>query len=137
MSQVGAGRRAREVRIGLVMYGGVSLAIYINGVTQELFRAVRGRGVYQLFKTLTNSDVVVDVISGTSAGGINGIFLAYALCNDREFSTCAGLWREHGDILKLLRKADASPRPRPRSSTARASTSRSSPPPSGRCGIDP
>src|SRR5215468_555307 len=31
----------REVRIALVLYGGVSLAIYIHGVTQELLRAVR------------------------------------------------------------------------------------------------
>lgn len=26
-----------EIRFGVVMYGGVSLAIYINGVTNELF----------------------------------------------------------------------------------------------------
>jgi patatin-related protein len=102
-------KRSREVRIGLVMYGGVSLAIYMNGVANELFRAVRGRGVYKLFKTLTNSDVVVDVVSGASAGGINGMFLAYALCNDREFGTCAELWRKQGDIGELLRKT-GSPR---------------------------
>ena len=46
--------RSREVRLGLVMYGGVSLAIYINGVAQEFFRAVRGRGVYRLIKALTD-----------------------------------------------------------------------------------
>ncbi|WP_456685770.1 hypothetical protein [Bradyrhizobium sp. P5_C11_2] len=28
---------AREMRLGVVMYGGVSLAIYINGVTNELY----------------------------------------------------------------------------------------------------
>jgi len=28
---------AREIRFGVVMYGGVSLAIYINGVTNELY----------------------------------------------------------------------------------------------------
>jgi hypothetical protein len=43
---------SREIRLGLVVYGGVSLAIYINGVTHELFRAVRGRGVYRLLKRL-------------------------------------------------------------------------------------
>lgn len=101
--------RGREVRIGLVMYGGVSLAVYMNGVANELFRAVRGRGVYKLFKALTDSDVVVDVISGASAGGINGMFLAYALCNDKEFGSCAQLWREHGDIMKLLRSAEGPP----------------------------
>jgi hypothetical protein len=69
----------REVRLGVVMYGGVSLAVYINGVAHEFFRAVRGRGVYRLIKALTDSDIIVDVISGTSAGGINGVMLSYAL----------------------------------------------------------
>ena len=31
----------REVRFAVVMYGGVSLAIYINGVAQELLNMVR------------------------------------------------------------------------------------------------
>ncbi|HKO95034.1 MAG TPA: patatin-like protein, partial [Polyangiaceae bacterium] len=104
LTQAGTGGRSREVRIGLVMYGGVSLAIYMNGVANELFRAVRGRGVYKLFKQLTDSDVVVDIVSGASAGGINGMFLAFALCNEREFSECADLWRKQGDIQDLLRK---------------------------------
>jgi hypothetical protein len=87
-----------------VLYGGVSLAIYINGVTIEFFRAVRGKGVFSLVKALTDSEVVVDVISGTSAGGVNGIFLAYALCSGRNFEQFASLWREHGDIARLLRR---------------------------------
>src|SRR4051812_7325728 len=95
---------SREVRLGIVMYGGVSLAVYENGVANELFRAVKGKGFYELIKNLINSDIVVDIISGTSAGGINGIFLAYALANGKDFSTCADLWREQGDILRLLRK---------------------------------
>jgi patatin-related protein len=95
--------RGREVRLGLVMYGGVSLAIYINGIANELFRAVRGRGVYGLLKAITDSDVVVDVLSGSSAGGINGILLSYALCNGCEFGGTAQLWRDHGDIGDLMR----------------------------------
>ncbi len=76
---------SREVRLGIVMYGGVSLAVYENGVAQELFRAVNGEGVYALLKELIDSDIVVDILSGTSAGGINGILLAYALTNNRDF----------------------------------------------------
>ncbi len=95
--------KTREVRLGLVMYGGVSLAIYINGVAQEFFRAVKGRGVYRLVKALTDSDIVVDIVSGTSAGGVNGILLGYALCNDLDFSASAALWRNDGGIMKLLR----------------------------------
>lgn len=92
-----------ETRFGLVMYGGVSLAIYINGVAQEFYRAVRGRGVYKLVKSLIDSDIVVDIISGTSAGGINGVMLAYALCNQKEFAEAGNLWRNDGDIRRLLR----------------------------------
>lgn len=95
--------KTREVRLGLVMYGGVSLAIYINGVAREFFRAVQGEGVYRLLKALTDADIVVDVISGTSAGGVNGILLAYALCNGKDFGSTAALWRQHGGIKNLLR----------------------------------
>ena len=101
--------KTREVRLGLVMYGGVSLAVYINGVAREFFRAVRGGGVYKLVKALTDSDVVVDVISGTSAGGINGILLAYALCNEADFASSAQLWRRDADFRSLLRSPELDP----------------------------
>src|SRR6476661_8865641 len=93
--------KSREVRLGLVLYGCVSLAVYINGVTQEFVRVVRGQGAFRWLKALTDSDVVVDVISGTSAGGINGIALAYALCNDNDFASTAKLWSRGGDIMGL------------------------------------
>jgi len=93
----------REVRIGLVLYGGVSLAVYENGVAQELHRAIRGDGVYALVKELIDSEIVVDIISGTSAGGVNGIMLAHALACKRSFGASADLWRKQGDIFALLR----------------------------------
>lgn len=102
-SNSGSSLKSREIRLGLVMYGGVSLAIYINGVAREFFRAVRGEGVYKWLKALTDSDIVVDIISGTSAGGINGIMLGYALCNGKDFASAAELWRRDGDIRSLLR----------------------------------
>ena len=99
----------REFRIGLVVYGGVSLAIYMNGVCREFYNAVRGRGIYKLIKALTDSDIIVDVISGTSAGGINGVLLSYALTNSDQktvvdFKNFAEIWRESGDIDRLLRQ---------------------------------
>ncbi|AFY94744.1 patatin-like protein [Chamaesiphon minutus] len=99
----------REMQLGLVVYGGVSLAIYTHGVCQEFYHAVRGRGIYKLVKALTDSDLVVDIISGSSAGGINGILLAYAIANsnDREvvdFSAFARIWRSSGELLKILQK---------------------------------
>ena len=102
---------SREVRVGLVMYGGVSLAIYINGVAREFFEAVRGRGVYGLLKHLVDSDVTVDIVSGASAGGINGVFLCQALANDYDFARLASLWREHADIDRLLRPVGESTPP--------------------------
>ncbi len=105
----------REIRLGLVVYGGVSLAIYMNGVCREFYNAVRGRGLYKLIKALTDADIVVDIISGTSAGGINGILLSYALSNSSEeevvdFAEFASIWRESGDIQKLMYQPSNDPK---------------------------
>lgn len=96
----------REVRLGLVLYGGVSLAVYENGVAQELYRAIRGEGIYGLVKDLIDSDIIVYIISGTSAGGVNGVMLAYALSTNRDFAPVADLWRNQADIEALLREKD-------------------------------
>lgn len=93
---------SREVRLGLVLYGGISLALYINGVAQEFYRSVRGSGIYRLVKVLTDSDIVVDVVSGASAGGINGILLAYALSNNKNFKHTTRLWREHAAVQRMF-----------------------------------
>ena len=98
----------QETRLGLVLYGGVSLAVYMNGVCREFYNAIRGRGIYKLIKALTDSDIVVDIVSGTSAGGINGVLLSYAVANSYEktvvdFKQFGDIWRESGDINKLLR----------------------------------
>jgi patatin-related protein len=45
--------------------------------------------------------VVVDVISGTSAGGINGICLAKAVALNRSQDALKVLWFERGDIKQL------------------------------------
>jgi hypothetical protein len=47
--------RPREVRIGLVLYGGVSLAVHIYGAAREFFDLVRGRGVWGVVKELAAS----------------------------------------------------------------------------------
>ncbi len=49
-----------------------------------------------------NIRVVVDVITGTSAGGINGIFLAKAISGNRSQDGLRRLWFEQGDIKNLL-----------------------------------
>jgi patatin-related protein len=124
----------REVRFAVVMYGGVSLAIYINGVAQELLHMVRATasdggaklsGTEKVYRRIShllgddqdgrsNADVgdeqsglpptrfVVDIVSGTSAGGINGVFLAKALANGQDMDSLEGLWIEQGEIQQLL-----------------------------------
>jgi patatin-related protein len=134
-----------EIRFGVVMYGGVSLAIYINGVANELYEmacstpkggaapaaegtrrvyrwlsglvgdpAARARWMQRLaggeaIESIAASEAgtsstrfAVDVIAGTSAGGINGMFLAKALANGESFGALRRLWVEEGDIGRLL-----------------------------------
>lgn len=95
---------ARQIRIALVLYGGVSLAVYENGVTRCFYDLVRKRGVFKILLDLLSSTATVDVVTGASAGGINGLMLAAALESGREFSPLGNLWRRMGDMGRLIRK---------------------------------
>lgn len=116
----------KELRLGLVCYGGVSLAIYMHGVTKEIHRAVRASVLgereiksaddaksEQAYRALladlaeeqgVQTRIVIDQIAGSSAGGINGIFLAKALAHDLSQDRLRDLWFEHGDLGKIIRK---------------------------------
>jgi len=72
-----------ELRIAVVMNGGVSLAVWIGGVTLEIGRVLARDSVYGEIQTLTGTSTRVDVICGTSAGGVNGAFLAMAMAMTR------------------------------------------------------
>jgi patatin-related protein len=91
----------KETRLAVVFSGGVSLAVYESGVALEFYRLVKGEGVYGELKKATGP-VVVDVITGTSAGGMNGVFLANALVNRGDMRKLIPLWLEEGDFDKLL-----------------------------------
>lgn len=104
----------KEIRIGLVLYGGVSLAIYIYGVALEFLRAVRAweqeENVYSPILRDTGSKLVVDIISGTSAGGINGVLLAKAMASgitSDDFGLLRSLWLEAGDLAALMKPGRA------------------------------
>jgi patatin-related protein len=124
MSSSSSAVARREHRLALVLYGGVSLCIYMHGTTKEINRLVRasaalaGVDVGELepseavYRDLlewkaerdgVRTDVVVDVIAGTSAGGINGVYLAKALAGDRSQSGLRELWLKEADIKLLLR----------------------------------
>ncbi len=119
----------KELRLGLVCYGGVSLAIYMHGITKEIHRAVRAsvleeqelpsepaaksEAVYrELLRALrqerdVHTRIVVDAIAGTSAGGINGIFLAKALAHDLNQDLLRDLWFVHGDLERSIRPQES------------------------------
>ncbi|MBI4133572.1 patatin-like protein [Candidatus Uhrbacteria bacterium] len=99
----GSNQADREVRIALVLYGGVSLAVYENGVTRCFFDLVKRRGIFEIILDVLQAKATVDVVAGTSAGGINGLLLAAALESGAEFKSSADLWRRLGDFGDLLR----------------------------------
>jgi patatin-related protein len=147
----------REVRLAVVIYGGISLAIYINGIVQEMLRWVRAtasrsktpadpptllyadgaggtpalRGselVYRKLAQILNdpdrppaavyaamhegSDepvrtrFVIDILSGSSAGGINAVFLSKALAQpqpvEEPLKALEGLWIDQANIELLI-----------------------------------
>ena len=99
----------KELRIGLVLYGGVSLAIYIYGVVYEFLRLVREEGAYAQLTQKTGLKPVIDIISGSSAGGINGLFLAKALTTGADLDPLKDLWIQKGDLELLVNSENTSP----------------------------
>lgn len=98
------GPSEQELRIALVMNGGVSLAVWLGGVTHEINRLVRGETVYGRLCEGLGVRPRVDIISGTSAGGINGALLALAMSQGKPLDPLREIWLNEGDILGLLRR---------------------------------
>jgi len=120
--------RQKELRIGLVCYGGVSLAVYMHGVTKEVWNLARAsrdfhtpghssHGVAGEYRRLLDllADrhdlrlrVLPDIFSGASAGGINAVFLAQAIFSGRSLEPLTNLWLDNADIDRLTAE-DARP----------------------------
>ncbi|WP_068075899.1 patatin-like protein [Novosphingobium lentum] len=120
--------RQKELRIALICYGGISLAVYMHGVTKELWYATRASrglhrrdppppGVEGVYRSLLDTiaatrDVKLrllpDIIAGASAGGINGVFLAQAIASGQSLEPLTQLWLEKADVDVLL-DPDAQP----------------------------
>jgi patatin-related protein len=93
-----------EVRFAVVLNGGVSLAVWMGGVVLELDRLTRSQNGYQHLLRMVGATARADVISGTSAGGINGAALALAQVNPRaDLNSLRELWAEQGRMDLLLR----------------------------------
>ena len=119
--------RQKELRIALVCYGGISLAVYMHGVTKELWKLVRASRAYhsgepcpedgpasdtehvyrRLFEQAETRHsmrlrILGDIVAGASAGGINGVFLAQAIHSGQSLEPLTELWLERADVDVLI-----------------------------------
>lgn len=114
--------REKELRLALVCYGGISLAVYMHGITKEVWHLTRASrawhdgtdiptGSAAIYRELlalmedvsdTRLRVFSDIIAGASAGGINGIFLAQAAVTGQSLDPLTDLWLECADVEHLM-----------------------------------
>lgn len=121
--------RQKELRLALVCYGGVSLAVYMHGVTKEIWHLARASrqhhsadiptfggvaGIYREMICEIEADhelrlrVLPDILTGASAGGINAVFLAHAIHTGQSLEPLTDLWLENADVSRLT-DPDAEP----------------------------
>jgi predicted acylesterase/phospholipase RssA len=99
-----------EVRVALALNGGVSLAVWMGGCAVELDRARRTSAhggddsVYGALCRAFRRELIVDVMTGSSAGGINGALLAAAMTTSGalEPEFVRKRWLDLGDLSVLL-----------------------------------
>ncbi|HEY3467694.1 MAG TPA: patatin-like protein [Amycolatopsis sp.] len=107
----------QEIRLAVTMVGGASLAIWMGGVateTSQLLRESRGDaepGLYRRLLDLLRASVSVDVLTGTSAGGINAACLGLAEAFGSTPQVLRDTWITTGSLENLIRDArEAAPR---------------------------
>jgi patatin-related protein len=135
--------KEKELRLALVCYGGVSLAVYMYGVTREIQKllfasqrlhslrdadariSARAKascadpnreidseiGYFEFLQAIgqhVELRVMVDIIAGASAGGINGVFLAQAIAQNAPLDSLRDMWLKSADIEELLDDESAS-----------------------------
>ncbi|MFM5908335.1 MAG: patatin-like protein, partial [Novosphingobium sp.] len=114
--------RQKELRIALVCYGGVSLTVYMHGVTKELWKLARASRNFHGNRSCTPGSqavyrrmleqveqihglrlrVLIDIIAGASAGGINGVFLGQAIHSGQSLEPLTRLWLDNTDSDVML-----------------------------------
>ena len=131
MTKPTGGVREKELRLALVCYGGISLAVYMHGIVKEVWHLARASRAAQDSATATGAltgtarvyadllariedegetrlRILPDIIAGASAGGINGIFLAQAIASGQSLDPLTDLWLEKADVEALI-APDAAP----------------------------
>lgn len=114
--------REKELRLALVCYGGISLAVYMHGISKEIWHLARASRAYHAGEAKTDGSqgvyrrmletiaaecgirlrVLIDILAGASAGGINAIFLADAISTGRSLEPLTDLWLEMADVDELV-----------------------------------
>lgn len=110
----------KETRFALVLNGGVSLAVWMGGVTHELNRLrlasadasppadsaeAAVQKAWQEILDAADRSAVVDTIAGTSAGGLNGSLMAAAVAGGKDLPDMRSTWArlaslESGQLLR-------------------------------------
>lgn len=112
--------REKELRLALVCYGGVSLAVYMHGVTKELWKLLRAsearksgralegdtelvwRALLEEMAETVDLVVICDILAGASAGGLNAILLSNALTLGQTLEPLTEMWLQEADVENLL-----------------------------------
>ncbi len=121
--------REMELRLALICYGGISLAVYMHGITKEVWHLVRAsraahdgtppaNALEEVYADLlarieaasgTRVRVLADILAGASAGGINAVFLAQAIASGQSLDPLTALWLDHADVEALLDRDSRAP----------------------------
>jgi patatin-related protein len=114
------------LRLAVVITGGVSLAVWMGGVAREINLLVQAGStnpppapsstdgeVFSFYGDLCGLldwQMELDILAGTSAGGINAALLALCNATGGNLSGLRDLWLDNGAFLNLLRDpAEKSP----------------------------
>ncbi len=117
----------RTLRVALAMRGGVSLSVWIGGAVHEVDHVRRlaspAASMHPTASPTLESDaalteviqrlgdvaaIEIDVIAGTSAGGLNGVLLASALRTGRKLDPLRLVWLDAADLQKIQRPVHTS-----------------------------
>ena len=123
------GQPPSELRLAVTFTGGVSLAVWMGGIAREMNLLLaasrkrhgettadttgpgtRVRDGYAALLDFLNLDCSLDVLSGTSAGGINAVILGLANVQRFDLDGLRELWFKEGSLGNLMRDpADKQP----------------------------
>lgn len=97
-----------ELRLALGMRGGVSLAVWIGGACAEIDALRRAaeepHGFWaKVLQQSPYSKVVVDVMAGASAGGLNGVLFAAAIRHGYRMGQLLPIWCDVAALKTLTR----------------------------------